>query len=141
MTIDTAVLLWLVGALIGSMLFFAVTVAPTVFQALPAQHAGTFLRAFFPKYYLWGLVFAVLATLVALASNLGVSLVCAVVAVLFVYTRQTLMPQINRARDNELKGVIGAPKHFKKLHLRSVVINGLQLILLLGVAAYYMLSI
>jgi len=30
-----ALLVWLLGGLVGSMLFFAITVAPTVFKALP----------------------------------------------------------------------------------------------------------
>ena len=49
-------LIWLTGALAGSMLFFAVAVAPTVFRALPAEAAGSFLRSLFPIYFLWGLV-------------------------------------------------------------------------------------
>ena len=36
-------LIWLPGALAGSMLFFAIVVAPTVFRALPAEVAGSFL--------------------------------------------------------------------------------------------------
>ena len=95
------VLPWLLGALVGSMLFFAITVAPTVFRALPGEHGGSFLRAFFPRYYLWGMLVALLCTLVALHGGAVtlVSVICALVTILFVYARQLLLPRINRARD------------------------------------------
>ena len=43
----------LVLLLLGGMLFFPIVVAPVVFVALPAAEAGTFLRAMFPRYYLF----------------------------------------------------------------------------------------
>ena len=44
--------LYIVAATLGAMLFFAVGIAPTVFQALPIEQAGLFLRKIFPRYYL-----------------------------------------------------------------------------------------
>ena len=124
---------WLLGALVGSMLFFAITVAPTVFRALPAEQGGAFLRRFFPRYYLWGIVLAMLCTSAAfLNADMLILGACALVLGLFVYARQLLMPRINRARDRELSGDASAGKAFKQLHLQSVLINGLQLLLLLG---------
>ncbi len=140
MTLQATLVVWLLGALVGSMLFFAVTVAPTVFRSLPEEQAGKFLRAFFPQYYLWGAILSVICALSAIGASLAISLTCALMAVLFIYARQILMPQINRARDSHKQGVIGAEDHFKKLHLRSVVINGFQLLSLFSasifVAAY-----
>ena len=134
-------LTWLLGALIGSMLFFAFTVAPTVFRALPAEHGSAFLRRFFPQYYLWGIVLAMLCTLVAFATSDQFSWgICAGVLVLFIYARQSLMPRINRARDSELEGDQASAKTFKSLHLQSVVINGVQLLLLIGASVYPLLS-
>ena len=124
---------WLLGALIGSMLFFAVTVAPTVFRTLPAENGGKFLRRFFPQYYLWGIALGILCTLAALlTTNAMTTAVCAVVTLLFVYARQWLMPRINRARDRELDGDVTAARLFKRLHLQSVLVNGLQLLLLVA---------
>jgi len=125
-----------VGILIGSMLFFAITVAPTVFKSLPEEQAGKFLRAFFPRYYLWGLVMATITAAIALMTNFYVSLLSCLIAILFLYARQRLMPQINSARDDNLEGVSGADKLFKKLHLRSVIINGIQLLLLIAISVY-----
>ena len=125
---------WMLGALFGSMLFFAVTVAPTVFQALDADQGSAFLRRFFPKYYLWGIVLASLSLLLAGFVN-GLhwtTASCGIVLVLFLYARQVLMPRINQARDQDRSGDAIAAKRFKKLHLQSVIINGLQLLILLG---------
>jgi hypothetical protein len=133
MNIDTTVVIWLVGALFGSMLFFVFTVAPTVFSTLSTEHAGLFLRAFFPGYYLWGTVVALIAAAIALGTNDTVSVALFLVALLFVFVRQTLMPLINRARDDELQGMQGAGRRFKTLHLLSVLINGVQLLMLIVV--------
>jgi len=133
MDIEATVVIWLAGVLFGSMMFFALTVAPTVFNALPAEHAGQFLRTFFPVYYLWGLVISLLAATIAMGTNATVSAVLFLVAMLFVFVRQILMPLINRARDDELPGIQGAGRRFKILRFVSVFINGFQLITLLAV--------
>ena len=131
-------LISLFGVLAGSMLFFAVAVAPTVFRCLPAEHAGAFLRALFPRYYLWGLVVALACSVSAWLTDadsiaFGASLA---VLLMFIYARQFLMPAINRARDRELEGDTQAGASFRALHLQSVLINALQLLLLLAVSAY-----
>jgi len=128
---------WLLGALFGSMLFFAVTVAPNVFRALSAEQGGAFLRRFFPQYYLWGIALASLCTLAAYFTADAITTVaCAMLTAGFVYARQLLMPRINRARDRELGGDVAAGKAFKQLHLQSVMVNVVQLLLLIGVTLY-----
>ena len=73
-------LIWLTGALAGSMLFFGVVIAPTVFRALPAEAAGSFLRRLFPVYFLWGLLMSLLCTITAVyAAELVVGSICALV--------------------------------------------------------------
>lgn len=131
-------LTWLFGALIGSMLFFAAIVAPTVFQALPAEHAGKFLRRLFPRYYLWGLVLALACTVAAFGAGveLAVSASCVAVLAGFVYARQILLPAINRARDLDLEGDREARRRFRSLHLQSVIINAVQLIVLTAATVY-----
>ena len=140
MSLMSSLILWLLGALTGSMLFFAVTVAPTVFRSLPEAEAGRFLRALFPQYYLWGLILALITAVAAITSSLLLTGTCVLIAALFVYARQVLIPRINRARDDDKQGVDGAAKHFKKLHLRSVMINGFQLLALLSISVYTALS-
>ena len=94
MDTSSALLLIVISALVGSMLFFAATVAPTVFRTLPANAAGLFLRAFFPLYYLWGLVLAVVSVALAATADWYVTAACAAVALLFVYAKQILMPKM-----------------------------------------------
>ena len=136
MDLQQTLVIWLLGALVGSMLFFAVTVAPTVFRSLPEDQAGKFLRAFFPQYYLWGAILSLICALAAIGSSLVISLTSALIALLFIYARQVLMPQINLARDSDKQGVIGAADHFRKLHLRSVAINGFQLLSLFSASVF-----
>jgi hypothetical protein len=135
MTTISALVICLVGALIGSMLFFAVTVAPTVFKSLPPENAGTFLRAFFPHYYLWGLVVALAIALLAINTHPVISVACSLVAMLFVFSRQILMPRINSMRDAEIQGTAGATERFQRLHRWSVLINAAQGLVLIAVAA------
>jgi hypothetical protein len=135
MTTVSALVICLVGALIGSMLFFAITVAPTVFKTLPAENASRFLRAFFPHYYLWGLVVAMVAALLAINTHPVISVACFLVAMLFVFSRQALMPRINNMRDEELLGRRGATERFRRLHRWSVLINAAQGVVLIAVAA------
>ena len=134
MSPEIGLLLWMVGALAGSMVFFGVVVAPLVFRALPADAAGRFLRAFFPNYYLWGLAGALVAAATASVSDWVNAALCLLVATLFGYARQGLMPQINRARDAASAGDREASSRFQALHRLSVLINGLQLAILLVVA-------
>ena len=132
-----AILPWLLGGLLGSMLFFAIVVAPTVFRALPGDAAGKLLRALFPRYYLWGLVVAVLATLLAAPADAGavVIVICALVAVLFVFSRQQLLPAINRARD--ARGAEAqAERRFRRLHGLGMFINLAQMLLLLAATGW-----
>jgi len=135
MTTVSALVICLVGALIGSMLFFAITVAPTVFKTLPAENASRFLRAFFPHYYLWGLVVALVTALLAINTHPVISVVCFLVAMLFVFSRQALMPMINDMRDAELLGTRGAAARFRRLHRWSVWINAAQGVVLIAIAA------
>jgi hypothetical protein len=129
-----AVLLWLVGALAGSMVFFGAVVAPLVFRVLPADAAGAFLRAFFPVYYIWGMALACVAAIVAVFVDWPSAALCIAVAVLFVFVRQVLVPRINQARDASLAGDADAGRRFERMHRLSVAINMLQLVALLVVA-------
>jgi len=128
---------WLTGVQSGSMLFFAAIVAPTSFRALPADMSGAFLRRLFPLYYLWGLVVSLLCTSTAFYARDAIAgIVCACVALLFVYLRLGLLPRLNRLRQARQQGDAAASEQFRRLHLQSVLINFAQLALLIGVSLY-----
>ncbi|WP_370264189.1 DUF4149 domain-containing protein [Limnobacter sp.] len=127
------------GALFGGMLMFSAVFAPLVFTKLPMEHAGPFIRAVFPWYYLYIVVLGLLGTvLAALAgANIWVLLPTAVVGLAGVYTRQVLMPQINALRDRELAGDKTAAAPFNAKHRLSVAINAVQLLVAGAVLAYW----
>lgn len=114
----------------GGMTFFSAVVTPLVFAKLPMKIAGPFIRQVFPWYYL-SMGATILIALTALilgagrSATWGVALVTLVLAG-FAFARQVLMPLINQARDAEMAGKFGAARRFRRLHLVSVVINGLQ---------------
>ena len=51
----------LVLLLLGGMLFFPSVVAPVVFASLPEAQAGAFLRAMFPRYYVFMIILSLAA--------------------------------------------------------------------------------
>jgi hypothetical protein len=132
-TIAELLLLLASGALLGSMLFFAIVVAPIVFTALPSDAAGRFLRLLFPRYYTWGLIVSALATLPAVLILWLDAVLMALVTALFLLARQFLMPRINASRDAALAGDAVAKRRFNQLHGFSVFINLVQMLMLLAV--------
>ena len=117
----------LVSILVGVIIFFSSVIAPTVFSSVDEKNAGLFLRAFFPKYYIFGIVIILLALLSAIllepALNLlELSMISAIFA-MFVISR-LMIPSINKARDMGES----AKKKFDRLHMFSVILNFLALI-------------
>ena len=117
----------LISILVGVIVFFSSVIAPTVFSAVDEKNAGLFLRAFFPKYYIFGIIIALLAIISAILFEptfnpleLGMILV---ILVMFIISR-LMIPSINKARDMGES----AKKKFDQLHLLSVILNFLALI-------------
>jgi hypothetical protein len=54
----------------------------------------------------------------------------AIVAIGFLYSRQVLVPLLNKNRDLVNEGNVEAKKSFGSLHLRSVSINLIQMVFL-----------
>tara|TARA_B100000886_G_scaffold338679_1_gene302094 strand:- start:1934 stop:2329 length:396 start_codon:yes stop_codon:yes gene_type:complete len=117
----------LVSILVGVIVFFSSVIAPTVFRAVDEKNAGLFLRAFFPKYYIFGIIIISLALLSAIlfeqiSNPLELSMISAILA-MFIISR-LMIPYINKARDMGES----AKKKFDQLHLLSVILNFLALI-------------
>ena len=126
----------LVSILVGVIIFFSSVIAPTVFSSVDEKNAGLFLRAFFPKYYIFGIIIILLALLSAIllepALNLlELSMISAILA-MFVISR-LMIPSINKARDMGES----AKKKFDRLHMFSVILNFLALIV--GLILIYLL--
>ena len=129
--------LYVVAATLGAMLFFAVGVAPTVFQALPIAEAGLFLRTLFPRYYLALIVGSGLAGGLWISSAPLAAAVCWLIALSTLWIRQSLVPRINQLRDAELAGDAAAATRFATLHRVSVIINMVQLLALVFLLLKY----
>lgn len=109
----------LVAAILGVMLFFSVAVAPGIFKVLPAEWAGRYVRAFFPKYY--AVLGAVSALAAVLASTPQVQIILGVCTALFAVSLWVLTPATNRATDS------GRRRLFAWLHGSTIVINLIQI--------------
>jgi len=114
----------LVAGNVGIMLFFTVAVAPTIFTALPPEWSATYVRKFFPKYFLFLGVTTGAAAALGVAAGMDIMrqlglLACALI---FFFNRFWLTPRINHARDDE------KTSSFKSLHWLSVGLNMVQLL-------------
>ena len=111
------------ASILSFMIFFPLVVATSVFKVLDEKQSSKFLRIFFPKYYLYGFVLSVIGlTISTYYENKSSMLIFLLIMIGFIFSRQVLMPIINKAKDlnNENK--------FNKLHKVSVFINFLQII-------------
>jgi hypothetical protein len=108
----------------GTIIFFSAVVAPTVFKSLDEREAGVFLRAFFPKYYIFGIVLGVISIIYLLFSPVHSHLLYSIMAmtVLTILGRMSI-PIINKARDTNNE------QAFKRYHLISVMMNVLTLVI------------
>jgi hypothetical protein len=114
--------------LLGGMVFFSVVVAPLVFMRLPAEHAGRFIRALFPFYYLYVLVSAALGACAMALVDPTAAAVLAAVALITLWLRQGLMVRINRLSDALRAGEAAARRGFDRAHRLSVLVNMAQLL-------------
>ena len=120
------------AAVFGGMLFFSGLMAPMIFTQLPADVAGRFIRRVFPWYYLVIGCVSLIAFLCMSAVTGPIAwetFALLIVVIGFVYARQWLMPRINRARDAATAGDQSAHHRFDRLHRSSVMINGVQLLI------------
>ena len=117
----------------GVIIFFSAVVAPTVFKSLEEREAGVFLRAFFPKYYIFGIVLGIASVVVLMFIPLSVILTYAIVAMtLLTVLGRMSIPIINNARDS------GDEDGFKKYHLISVMMNVITLVIGLVILGIYL---
>ena len=118
----------LISIWIGVIVFFSAIIAPTVFKTLDEKSAGVFLRAFFPKYYLFAIVIGLAALASIMIFNIEMSniLYIAIVSmtILSIISR-FMIPIINNARDMGEKG----KQKFNRLHTLSVSLNVITLVI------------
>ena len=115
-------LILITAAILSFMIFFPVVVATSVFKVLDDKQSSKFLRIFFPKYYLFGLVLSLTGLIIAIFDKNNMSIIIFLLIIIgFLFSRQFLMPIINKAKDNNNE------KKFNILHRFSVLINFIQI--------------
>ena len=109
--------LLLTAWLFGGMLLFAAGFAAFLFKVLPMAQARTLIRQAFPPFYMFVIATSALAAILFVAWDLVNACLMALVALTTIPTRQVLMPAINHATDQGLRG------RFVRLHGLSVAIS------------------
>lgn len=117
-----------IALLFGGMVFFAAVVAPLVFTRLPAETAGTFIRAVFPFYYLYVLATSAVAAIALAFFDPPAAACLAAVAAVTLWLRQGLMGHINALSDAARAGDEAARARFGRAHRLSVIVNMVQVL-------------
>ena len=118
----------LISIWVGVIVFFSAIIAPTVFKTLDEKSAGVFLRAFFPKYYLFAIVIGLAALALIMIFDIKVSNILYIVIVsmtILSIISRFMIPMINNAKDMGEKG----KQKFNRLHMLSVSLNVITLVI------------
>jgi hypothetical protein len=116
-------LIFITSGILSFMIFFPIVVATSVFKVLDEKQSSKFLRIFFPKYYLFGLVLSIFGLIFSIMQNYTLAISVFVFLIIsFLFSRQILMPIINKAKDEKKE------EKFNKLHKFSVFINFVQMV-------------
>ena len=119
-------------ALLAIMIFYSFGIAINVHRTLDKENAGKLLRKLFPIYFLWGLFISILAEIIFLLNaKQEQAFIMALIAIGYLYSRQILVPKINKSRDLANEGDEKSKKDFNSLHFQSVAINLIQMLLLI----------
>jgi len=123
---------YLVSGLLGIMIFYSFGIAINVHRTLDKENAGKLLRKLFPIYFLWGIVISITAEIIYLLEGLNTqAFIMAIIVIGYLYSRQTLVPKLNKNRDLANEGDEKSKKIFNSLHFQSVAINLIQMLLLI----------
>lgn len=106
-----------VALLFGGMVLYSFGFAAFLFSAMPANAAGPLLRKAFPHFYTFVVLTALFGAGWAIPIDMRSVIILFAIALTAFFTRQLLMPAINRATDE------GDKSRFKVLHTVSVIIT------------------
>ena len=122
---------FLVSGLLAIMIFYSFGIAINVHRTLDKENAGKLLRKLFPIYFLWGIFISITAEIIYLLEGLNTqAFIMAIIVIGYLYSRQTLVPKLNKNRDLANEGDEKSKKIFNSLHFQSVAINLIQMLLL-----------
>ena len=121
---------FLAATLFGSMISFMLLISPIVFTVLSANDAKNFLRKFFPRLFIFGMILSSLLLVFTLRElDLFNQKLSIIIFLGFFINLFFITPKVNKYRDLEMRNVKNAKKIFSILHSVSVCILVIQLIL------------
>ena len=121
---------FLAATLFGSMISFMLLISPIVFTVLSANDAKNFLRKFFPRLFIFGMILSSLLLVFTLRELDSFNQKLSIIIFLgFFINLFFITPKVNKYRDLEMSNVKNAKKIFSILHSVSVCIFVIQLIL------------
>tara|TARA_B110000259_G_scaffold172768_1_gene205483 strand:- start:854 stop:1249 length:396 start_codon:yes stop_codon:yes gene_type:complete len=121
---------FLAATLFGSMISFMILISPIVFTVLSANDAKNFLRKFFPRLFIFGMILSSLLIVFTLRElDLFNQKLSIIIFLGFFINLFFITPKVNKYRDLEMSNVKNAKKIFSILHSVSVCIFVIQLIL------------
>ena len=128
---ELRLLIFITSGILSFMIFFPVVVATSVFKVLDEKQSSKFLRIFFPKYYLFGLILSAIGLILSIMQDNALALSVFIFLIIsFLFSKQILMPIINKAKDENKE------ERFNKLHKFSVLINFIQMALCILLLIY-----
>ena len=129
------------GMILGFMIFFPIVVAPSVFKNFNEKQSSVFLRSFFPKYYLFGIIVTSIGIFIsALEKDFIIIFSFSLIFLGFLFSRQYLTPLINKAKDEIIKSDNLSKVKFERLHRFSVIINILQIFVCIIILFYKIIN-
>ena len=121
---------FLAATLFGSMISFMILISPIVFTVLSADDAKNFLRKFFPRLFIFGMILSSLLLVFTLRElDLFNQKLSIIIFLGFFINLFFITPKVNKYRDLEMSNVKNAKKIFSILHSVSVCIFVIQLLL------------
>ncbi len=136
-----SLIIYMVSALVGSMLFFTIVVSPSVFSAFTSEQSSKFLRVLFPRMFLFCFIISLFSLILSVLLKEKFQFYCLlIVSLLFILNRNIITPKINFYRDKDVIGDLKAKKLFKMLHLISVLLFLINIVILLVIIFDHFLS-
>jgi hypothetical protein len=144
MIIVLSIYLAALGCWLGGIVFFSFFTAPAVFTVLARHEAGQLISTIFPRYYLLGYIVGTLSLVLAIYFTAvrgprmwwgGTAIVLAIALGITFYAGTVILPRADAIRtvNEEPKPDPARQAEFDRLHHRSVICNGV--VLLLNLAA------
>ncbi len=131
----------LIVSILSIMIFYSAVITVNIHRTLDKENAGKVLRVLFPSYFLSISLLSFIALIFSIFNaDIFSSVLLSLVFLGSLYSRQYLVPQINKARDLQVSGDIASKKTFAKIHGLSVSINIIQMIILIILVTKHLLG-